>query len=94
MENLILCVNNLFMGEDFKSNIKKKDIKKHNNKENAWITMNENVYSLKLNDIQLLKIFEKYYGKDVKEYLINNFSNKERIIIIEQLQKRKIGKLK
>ena len=32
MNNFNLCLNNLFNKEDFKSNIKKEDIKKHKNK--------------------------------------------------------------
>ena len=94
MNQLNNCVNNLFNNEDFKSKIKKKDIINHNSSENAWILLNNNVYSIKNDDIKLLNIFKDYYAKDVKEYLLNNFSNKERIIILDDLKKRKIGMLK
>lgn len=94
MNNINLCMNNLFTNEDFKSKIKKTDIKKHNNKENAWITINNNVYSLKNNDFELLELFKDFYGKDVKNYLLENFNNKERILLLNQLNKRKIGLIK
>jgi len=91
MNELGICISNLFNNEDFKSNIKKKDIIKHNSEENAWITLNNNVYSIKNDDLYLLEIFKEYYGKDVKNYLLENFDNKNRILIISQLNKRKIG---
>lgn len=94
MNNFNLCLNNLFNKEDFKSNIKKKDIKKHINKENAWIILNTNVYSLKNSDIKLLELFKDYYGKDIKNYLLETFDNKNRILILDQLNKRKIGIIK
>lgn len=94
MNNFNLCLNNLFNKEDFKSNIKKKDIKKHINRENAWIILNTNVYSLKNSDVKLLELFKDYYGKDIKNYLLETFDNKNRILILDQLNKRKIGIIK
>lgn len=94
MNNFNLCLNNLFTNEDFKSNIKKKDIKNHSDKENAWIILNNNVYSLKNSDITLLELFKNYYGKDIKNYLLETFDNKNRILILDQLNKRKIGIIK
>ena len=94
MENFNKCVNDIFQKEDFKNIIKKKDIKYHNNIDNAWITLNDNVYSIKNNDDNLLNIFKNYYGKDVKKYLLENFDNKERILLLEKLNKRKIGIIK
>ena len=93
MNNFNQCLNDLFKNDDLKSKMNIKEIKIHNNKENAWITLNNKVYSLKNNDFYLLEIFKEYYGSDVKDYLINNFNNKERILIINELKKRIIGKL-
>lgn len=93
MNNFNQCLNDLFKNDDLKSKMNINDIKIHNNKENAWITLNNKVYSLKNNDFYLLEIFKEYYGTDVKDYLINNFNNKERILIINELKKRIIGKL-
>ena len=85
------CVSNLFKDEDYKSKINIKDIQYHNTYENAWILIDKNVYSLENKDNKLLKIFQDYYGKDVKYFIQNNFNNKEIIIILEKLKKRKIG---
>ena len=43
----------------------------------------------------MLKIFENYYGKDVKEYLSNEIDMdiKNKILLLEKLKKRKIGVL-
>lgn len=94
MNNFHSCMNNLFTNEDFKSNIKLKDIKKHNTIDNAWVILNNSVYSLKNNDFKLLELFKDYYTKDIKHYLLENFNNKDRILIISELNKRKIGKIK
>ena len=94
MENFNKCVNDIFQKEDFKNIIKKTDLKNHNNINNAWITLDKNVYSIKNNDNDLLKLFENYYGKDIKQYLLENFDNKERILLLEKLNKRKIGIIK
>ena len=86
------CLTNIFNNEDFKSSsIHNNDIKKHKNMDNAWILINKNVYSIKNDDNELLKIFKNYYGKDVKNYLLENFNNKERILLLNKLKYRKIG---
>lgn len=94
MENFNKCVNDIFQKEDFKNIIKKTDLKNHNNIDNAWITLDNNVYSIKNNDNDLLKLFKNYYGKDIKQYLLEKFNNKERILLLEKLNKRKIGIIK
>ena len=94
MEDFNKCVNDIFQKEDFKNIIKKNDIKNHNHIENAWITLDNNVYSIKNNDDDLLNIFKDFYGKDIKKYLLENFDNKERILLLEKLKKRKIGIIK
>lgn len=94
MENFNKCINDIFQNEDLKNIIKSTDIKNHNNIDNAWITLNNNVYSIKNNDDNLLNIFKDFYGKDIKKYLLENFDNKERILLLEKLKKRKIGIIK
>ena len=94
MENFNKCINDIFQNEDLKNIIKSTDIKNHNNIENAWITLNNNVYSIKNNDDNLSNIFKDFYGKDIKKYLLENFDNKERILLLEKLKKRKIGIIK
>jgi|SaaInlStandDraft_7_1057024.scaffolds.fasta_scaffold45716_4 cytochrome b involved in lipid metabolism len=94
MNNINICVNNLFNNEDYKSKITKKDINLHNNDESPWIILNDIVYSLKNNDKELLNLFKNYYGKDVKIFLLNNFNNKQRILLLKKLYKRKIGIIK
>ena len=89
--NIISCFNNLFQETDFKNKIHSKNIKKHCSEENAWIIINKNIYSLKNNDKHLLLLFKDYYGKDVSNYLKENYNNKEIIIILEKLKIRKIG---
>jgi hypothetical protein len=94
MNSINICVNNLFNNEDYKSNITKNDIQSHNNDESPWIILNKVVYSLKNNDKELLNLFKNYYGKDVKNFLLNNFNNKQRILLLKKLYKRKIGVIK
>ena len=89
--NITSCFNNLFLETDFNNKIRFKNIKKHSSQENAWIIINKNIYSLKNDDEYFLLLFKKYYGKDVTEYLKNNFNNKEIIKILEKLRIRKIG---
>ena len=88
------CVNTIFEKYDYNNIPIKKDLLQiHKNRDNAWITIDNIVYSLSKNDNNLLNIFEKYYGLNVKEYILNNnyFNNKQRILILEKLKKRKIG---
>ena len=87
------CMNNLFKDEDYKSKINKKDILYHNTIDNAWILIDKNVYSLENKDKDLLFLFQDYYGKDVKQFIKNNFNNKEIILILDKLKKRKIGSI-
>lgn len=89
--NIISCFNNLFQETDFKNKINHKNIKKHCSEENAWIIINDKIYSLKNNDKYLLLLFKDNYGKDVTNHLKENYSNKEIIIILEKLKIRKIG---
>lgn len=89
--NLNKCIHNLFSDEDLKSPLNKENIKYHRNIENPWILLNNNVYSIKNDDNELLEIFKNYYGKDIKKYLLENFNNKERILLLNKLKDRKIG---
>lgn len=94
MNSLNICTNNLFKDEDYKSTITKNDINNHSNNESPWIILNNVVYSLKNNDNELLQLFNNYYGKDIKDFLLTNFNNKQRILLLKQLHKRKIGTIK
>ena len=89
------CVDNLFNSYDYNNiPIKKNLLKNHNNKENAWISIDKNVYSIRKDDILLLELFKNFYGKDIKEFILNNqiFKDlKEKILILDKLNKRKIG---
>jgi hypothetical protein len=74
--------------------IKKYLLKQHNNKENAWISIDNNVYSIRKDDEFLLELFKDYYGKDVKNLIYD--SNlfpvlKEKLQILDKLKSRKIG---
>ena len=90
------CVNNIFVDYDYNNNkININTFLNHDNNDNAWISIDKNIYSISKNDNCLLEIFKYHYGKDVKKYLLNNeiFSNKNRIIILDKLKNRKIGYL-
>jgi hypothetical protein len=90
----ITCINNLFKSYDYNNlTIKKNILEKHNTNDNAWITIDNNVYSIRKDDRDLLEIFKDFYGKNIKEYLLNEsiFDIKKRIIILDKLKKRKIG---
>jgi len=90
---MISCIQNIFKESDYNTNkIKKSNFKKHNKRENAWVKINEKVYSIRQDDDYLLSLFKENYGKDVTE-LINNFSLKEKIIILNLLNNRVIGKI-
>jgi len=74
--------------------IKKYLLKQHNNKENAWISIDNDVYSIRKDDNFLLELFKDYYGKDVKNLIYD--SNlfpvlKEKLQILDKLKSRKIG---
>jgi len=90
----ITCINNLFQNYDYNNLcIKKNILKEHNTNDNAWITLDNNVYSIRKDDYDLLKIFKDFYGKDAKKYLLDSskFDLKKKIIILDKLKKRKIG---
>ncbi len=93
---LCACVEDIFEKYDYNNiPIKYEMFKLHDNKENAWISIDNDVYSIRKDDYYLLNIFKNYYGKNVKSLLLNNnhFSMKNKIIILEKLKDRKIGKL-
>lgn len=88
------CVNDIFKKYDYNNiPIRQKILKYHNTRENAWIAIGEAVYSIQKDDESLLDIFENLYGTDVKSFIMNNpaFNNKNRIMLLEKLHKRKIG---
>ena len=89
------CVDNIFKSYDYNNiPIKNAILKKHNKRDNAWISLNKNVYSIRKDDEELLKLFYNFYGKNVNDFFYNNnfiISIKEKIIILEKLKKRKIG---
>lgn len=91
------CVDDMFHTYDYNNILLKNNLlKNHNNKENAWISIDKEVYSIRKDDILLLELFKNYYGKNVKDYILTNnyFSDiKKRILILEKLKKRKIGNL-
>ena len=91
------CVDDIFKNYDYNNiPIKNNILKYHNNKDNAWILIDKDVYSIRKDDTLLLNIFKNYYGKNVKDYILTNpiFSDiKYRILILEKLRNRKIGYL-
>jgi len=92
---LCSCVDDMFSKYDYNNiPIKKYLLKQHNNKENAWISIDNNVYSIRKDDKFLLELFKYYYGKDVKNLIYD--SNlfpilKEKLQILDKLKSRKIG---
>lgn len=92
---LCSCVDDMFSKYDYNNiPIKKYLLKQHNNKENAWISIDNDVYSIRKDDNFLLELFKDYYGKDVKNLIYN--SNlfpvlKEKLQILDKLKSRKIG---
>ena len=91
------CVDELFKNYDFHNIPIKYDLfKNHNNKDNAWISIDKEVFSIRKDDEELLNIFKNYYGRNVKNYILTSdfFLNiKNKIFILEKLKKRKIGYL-
>jgi hypothetical protein len=89
------CVDDIFKDYDFNNiPIKKISLKNHTNKENAWICIDKEVYSIRKDDIELLNIFKNFYGQNVKNYILTNnfFINiKNKIFILDKLRNRKIG---
>ena len=93
--SIIICVDTIFKGYDYNNiPIKIKLFKIHNKKDNAWISIDNIVYSISKNDNELLNIFKNFYGNDVKNFILTDeiFKDiKKRILILEKLKKRKIG---
>ena len=92
----INCINNLFKNYDYNNiKIKRKILYHHNNSENAWIAIDNIIYSIRKDDIELLEIFKMHYGKNVKDFILNedNFNLRDRILILDKLKERKIGYL-
>lgn len=91
------CVDDIFHTYDYNNiSLKENLLKNHNNKENAWIAIDKEVFSIRKDDHILLELFKNFYGKNVKNYILTNeyFSDiKTRILILEKLKKRKIGNL-
>lgn len=89
------CIDNMFKNYDYNNIPIKNDIlKKHNQKDNAWISIDNLVYSIRKDDIILLELFKNFYGKNVKEFILHNklfLDTKQRILLLEKLKKRKIG---
>jgi hypothetical protein len=97
MKLLFSCIDNIFKNYDYNQNpIKKNILKLHNKKDNAWIAIDNNIYSIRKDDKILLDVFKNFYGKNVKKFIMtdNIFNNiKFKIIILEKLKKRRIGYL-
>jgi len=92
---MIRCVNNLFQNYDYNNlRINNNTIENHNTPDNAWITIDKTVFSIRKDDSLLLEVFKNYYGKDVKEFILNDeiFKNiKNKVLILQKLKQRKIG---
>lgn len=96
------CVDDLFKSYDYNNiPIKNNLLKNHNTKDNAWISINKTVYSIRKDDQELLNIFKNYYGNNIDDFFFNNllfnnllFNNlKKKILFLEKLKNRKIGYL-
>jgi len=88
------CTNDIFKKYDYNNiPIHTQLLKLHNTTENAWIAIDNSVYSIQKDDHILLDIFKNLYGTDVKNFIMNNpaFNNKNRIILLEKLKIRQIG---
>ena len=86
------CVEDIFKNYDYNNIPIKQDLLNyHNTRENAWISIDNDVYSIRQDDTFLLELFKEFYGKDVKDLINNNTDIKQKIIILELLKKRKIG---
>lgn len=92
---MINCVNNLFQNYDYNNlRINHNTIENHNTLDNAWITIDKTVFSIRKDDLLLLEVFKNYYGKDVKEFILSDeiFKNiKNKVLILQKLKQRKIG---
>jgi cytochrome b involved in lipid metabolism len=95
---IFACVDDLFKSYDYNNiPIKKSILKDHNKKDNAWVSINDTVYSIRKDDELLLELFKNYYGKKISDKKFtkkNLFLNlKDKILFFERLNKRKIGYL-
>ena len=94
MTSIINCINEMFDDNDYnKILINMKKINQHNFDDSAWIIINKYVYSISKTDKELLILFENYYGKDATDYIKNNLSNKNKILLFDKLKHRIIGKI-
>ena len=87
------CVEDIFEKYDYNNiPIKYNIFLMHNSEENAWISIDKQVYSIPKNDHYLLELFKNYYGKNVKTFLIDLIKNqKDKILLLDKLKDRKIG---
>ncbi len=92
--NFAVCSNTLFKSTDFNDNLITYDkFKEHDNIDNAWILINNKVYSIQKNDDFLLNLFSKYYAKDASNFL-KSLKDDEKNIVLNKLNDRFIGKIK
>jgi len=89
------CVEDIFEKYDYNNiPIKYNIFLMHNSEENAWISIDKQVYSIPKNDHYLLELFKNHYAKNVKTFLINLIKNpKDKILLLDKLKNRKIGVL-
>jgi len=89
------CVEDIFEKYDYNNiPIKYSIFLLHNNKENAWISIDKEVYSIRKDDYYLLELFKNYYGQNIKSFLVNYIKNpRDKILILDKLKERKIGNL-
>jgi hypothetical protein len=95
MFDILKCIDSVFRENDLNNHfIDKKKIMKHRDKDNAWVLIDNTIYSIRKDDELLLKVFQNYYGKNVREYILHDEkfkNNKFRIIILNKLKERKVG---
>jgi hypothetical protein len=83
----------MFENEDYKSkHIHAPMLEEHNTADNAWVCIDDVVYSIQKEDNGLLYFFKDYYGKDVKQYVCRQ-EKRLQSAIMKQLRNRKIGVL-
>jgi hypothetical protein len=88
------CIDSLFQSSDVHQHqIDKKIFMKHNTRDNAWIRIDSKIYSIQNNDEYLLNIFQEYYGKNVKSFLLS-LDKHIQINILNKLTVRFIGQIK
>jgi len=88
------CIDSLFQSSDVHQHyIDKKIFMKHNTRDNAWIRIDSKIYSIQNNDEYLLNIFQEYYGKNVKSFLLS-LDKHTQINILDKLTVRFIGQIK